>query len=303
MSDTFGIREASQALEELVEIQALNVDLREAVMACFSGGESRCWTVGELVDRFKNLGVCATRASVTAALAELALELELSSWAPWRLLERGTEWILAPKSELLELLSGVRRLPLKEASDLSEEHKAVLLVVIGYRQKGGVSKSRVGEILGLEASAILDDLLSFGLIYCDPSRELNFWRPTPSALLALGLRSHTDIPALKELEEWFDAQKEIRGIAKLDPFFERTSKLASRRLKREIERRGTLGEFALESDPLHLKRISSKESGSNLFRSDGPEAVGGSGEVKSPQSVVQGCPAQGGAVGSGEKKS
>ena len=117
-------------------------------MACLSGGESRCWTVGELVERFKNLGVCATRASVTAALAELGLELELSSWAPWRLLERGTEWILAPKSELLELLSGVRRLPLKEAKILSEEHKAVLLVVIGYRQKGGVSKTRVGEILG-----------------------------------------------------------------------------------------------------------------------------------------------------------
>ena len=86
-------------------------------MACLSGGESRRWTVAELVERFKNLGVCATRASVTAALAELALELELSSWAPWRLLERGTEWILAPKSELLELLSGVRRLPLKEAND------------------------------------------------------------------------------------------------------------------------------------------------------------------------------------------
>ena len=32
--------------------------------------------VGELVERFKNLGVCATRASVTAALAELGLELE-----------------------------------------------------------------------------------------------------------------------------------------------------------------------------------------------------------------------------------
>ena len=127
----------------------------------------------------------------------------------------------------------------------------MLLVVIGYRQKGGVSKSRVGEILGLEASFYLDDLLSFGLIYCDPSRELNFWRPTPSALLALGLRSHTDIPALKELEEWFDSQKEIRAIAKLDPFFERTSKLASRRLKREIERRGTLGEFGLEPDPSH----------------------------------------------------
>jgi chromosome segregation and condensation protein ScpB len=303
VSDTFRSREAGQPLEELVQIQALSVDLREAVMACLSGGESRRWTVAELVERFKNLGICASRAGVTAALAELALELELASWAPWRLLERGTEWILAPKSELLELLSGVRRLPLKEASDLSEEHKAVLLVVIGYRQKGGVSKTRVGEILGLEASAILDDLLSFGLVYCDPSRELNFWRPTQSALLALGLRSHTDIPALKELEEWFDSQKEIRGIAKLDPFFERTGKLAARRLKREIERRGTLGEFALEGDRPHLRTIPTEESGSDLFRSDGPDAVARSGEVESPQSVVQGCPVQGGAVGSGEKES
>ena len=50
-------------------------------MACLSGGESRRWTVAELVERFKNLGVCATRASVTAALAELGLELELSSSA------------------------------------------------------------------------------------------------------------------------------------------------------------------------------------------------------------------------------
>jgi hypothetical protein len=124
-------------------------------------------------------------------------------------------------------------------------------------------------------------------------------------LLALGLRSHTDIPALKELEEWFDSQKEIRGIARLDSFFERTSKLASRRLKREIERRGTLGEFALEleQDPSHLERIPDKESGSDLFRSDGPDAVGGSGEVESPQSVVQGGPAQGCAVGSGKKES
>ena len=141
---------------------------------------------------------------------------------------------------------------------LSEEHKAVLLVVLGYRRKGGVTKTRVGTILGLEASTYLADLCREGLIYCDPSRELNFWRPTPSALLALGLRSSTDIQALKELEEWFDAQKEIRGIAKLDPFFERTSKLASRRLKREIERRGTLGEFALEPDPPSLKEDSFK---------------------------------------------
>ena len=120
MSDTFGTREAGHPLEELIEVQALSVDLREAVMACLSGGESRCWTVGELVERFRNLGVCASRASVTAALVELGLELELSGWAPWRLLERGTEWILEPKSELVALLSGVRRLPIKEAKILSE---------------------------------------------------------------------------------------------------------------------------------------------------------------------------------------
>ena len=63
VSDTFGTRNAGQALEELVKTQAISVDLREAVMACLSGGESRRWTVGELVERFKNLGVCASRAS------------------------------------------------------------------------------------------------------------------------------------------------------------------------------------------------------------------------------------------------
>jgi chromosome segregation and condensation protein ScpB len=298
-----GAREAGQALEELVETQALSVDLREAVMACLSGRESRRWTVLELVERLKNLGVRASRAGVTAALAELALELELSGWAPWRLLERGTEWILEPKSELLEVLSGVRGLPVKEAKTLSEEHKAVLLVVIGYRRKGGVSKARVGEILGLEASSYLDDLLSRGFIYRDPSRELNFWRPTSQALLALGLRSSTDIPALKELEEWFDTQKEMRGIAKLDPFFERTSKLASRRLKREIERRETLGvALALELEA-SLESIPTEESDSDLFRSDGLDAAGLSYHVEPPQSVVEGCPAQGSAVGPGEKES
>ena len=134
MSDTLGTNAGQQPLEELVQTQALSVDLREAVMACFSGRESRRWTVSELVERFKNLGIRASRASVTAALAELEVELELSGWAPWRLLERGTEWILEPKRELVALLSGVRGLPLREI--LSEEHKAVLLVTIGYRQKG-----------------------------------------------------------------------------------------------------------------------------------------------------------------------
>jgi hypothetical protein len=109
-------------------------------MACLSGRESRRWTVLELVERFKNLGVCASRASVTAALAELGLELELSSWAPWRLVERGTEWILVPKSELLALLCGMRELPVPEPEKLSQEHKAVLLVVIGYGAKAAYPK-------------------------------------------------------------------------------------------------------------------------------------------------------------------
>ena len=120
---------------------------------------------------------------------------------------------------------------------------------------------------------------------------------------ALGLRSHTDIPALKELEEWFDT-KEMLGIAKLDPFFERTSKLASRRLKRELERRGTLGgsPLALEPDP-SLKRIPTEESDSDLFRSDGlASAAALSCHAESPQSVVQGCSAQGSAVGAGKKE-
>jgi hypothetical protein len=87
------------------------------------------------------------------------------------------------------------------------------------------------------------------------------------------------------------------------PSLKRTSKLASRRLKREIERRGTLGEFVLEPDPPHLKGIPTEESGSDLLRSDGPDAAALSLRVESPQSIVQGCSAQGGAVGSGEKES
>ena len=272
-------------------------------MACLCGRESRCWTVLELVERLKNLGVCASRAGVTAALAELALELELSSWVPWHLLERGTEWILEPKSELLKLLSDVRGLPAKEAKTLSEEHKAVLLVTIGYRRKGGVSKTRVGEILGLEVSSLLDDLLSQGLIYCEPAREVNFWRPTSEALLALGFRSYSDIPVLKELEEWFDTQKEMRAVAKLDSFFEKTSKLASRRLKRELERRGTVREsLDLEPDP-SLKRIPTEESDSDLFRSDGLDAAALSYDAESPQSIVESCSAQGSAARPGEKES
>ena len=118
--------------------------------------------------------------------------------------------------------------------------------------------------------------------------------------MRLGFRSYTDIPALKELEEWFDTQKEMRAIAKLDPFFERTSKLASRRLKRELERRGTLGGQSLPESRIPHLRDPTEESDSDLFRSDGPDAAALSCQVEPPQSVVQGCSAQGSAVGPGE---
>src|SRR5256885_9727700 len=123
-------------------------------MACLCGQESRRWTVGELVSRLKNLGVPSTRASLSGALSELELELELCPWAPWRLLERGQEWILEPKSELARLLSGGRKLPLSDPGRLSDEHKAVLLDVIGHRRTVGVSWHRIGATLRLDASAI-----------------------------------------------------------------------------------------------------------------------------------------------------
>ena len=146
MNDTFATGNADQeSLETLVKTQALSVDLREAVMACLSGGESRRWTVLELVERFKNLGVCASRASVTAALAELGLELELSSWAPWRLLERGTEWILAPKSELVELLCGVRRLPLKRRAIFQRNIRLCSWSLSGTAKKEGFPKPGWGD--------------------------------------------------------------------------------------------------------------------------------------------------------------
>jgi hypothetical protein len=176
--------------------------------------------------------VPCSRASVSAALSELEVELSLSPWAPWRLAERGQEWALTPKSELAQLLSGVRALPIPDPGRLSDEHKAVLLVVIGHRRKGGVSKTRVGEILGLDASAYLDDLARLQLVYVDPGREIAFWRPRPEALLALGFRSGTDVPALKELEDWFDGQRlDPEALAKGRP---------GRQLNRERKRRASV---------------------------------------------------------------
>jgi hypothetical protein len=225
-------------LEQRIAAQALAIDLKQAALACLAGAESRRWTLGELFCRLKNLGVPCSRASLAGALGELGLELSLCPWAPWRLVERGPEWLLEPKSELAGLLSGVRTLPLAEPGRLSDEHKAVLLVVIGHRRKGGVSKARVGEILGLDASACLEELRRLELVYADPSREVPFWRPRSEALLALGFRASADVPELKELENWFDGQRLEQGaLAKARP---------GRRHKRELKRRASVPRAAGE---------------------------------------------------------
>ena len=53
---------APPSLEQRVGAQALAIDLKEAIMACLSGQESRRWTVGELFARLQGLGVPGSRA-------------------------------------------------------------------------------------------------------------------------------------------------------------------------------------------------------------------------------------------------
>ena len=238
------VKPKREALEERIGAQALSADLKTAIVAALTGRESRRWTVGELFDRLNNLGVRCSKPAVAGALGELELEFALCPFLPWNLVEQGTEWSLATKSELLELLSGVRKLPGISSDTLTEEAKAVLLVVIGYRKKGGVSRTRIGEILGLEAALYLEDLSKKELVYTAPGKELNWWRPTPEALLALGLRSYSDIPELKELERYFDSTKSFGNDnereANLEPLLEKAKTSQARRRRRELERRASV---------------------------------------------------------------
>ena len=86
--------------------------------------------------------------------------------------------------------------------------------MIGYRHKGGVSKTRIHEILISRSFPYLLDLLwKMELVYTAPGKDLNWWRPTPEALLALGLRSYSEIPELKALKRYFDSQKSFQSEA------------------------------------------------------------------------------------------
>ena len=232
-----------EALEELIGAQALSTNLKPALLACLTGRESRRWTVAELSERLNNLGVRCSKPAVLGALGELELEISLCPWLPWTLVEHGTEWSLPPKSHLLELLSGIRKLPGISCDTLTDEHKAVLLVVIGHRRKGGVSKTRIGNILSLDAAPYLQDLSKRGLVYTAPDMELHWWRPSQEALLALGLRSGSDIPELKELERWFDSQTlfptDVKKQANVDAILEKSQASRGRKRRRELERRAS----------------------------------------------------------------
>jgi hypothetical protein len=239
------LKPKGEALEERISAQALTADLKTAIVAALTGRESRRWTVGELFDRLNNLGVRCSKPAVAGALGELELEFALCPFLPWNLLEQGTEWTLTTKTELLELLSGVRKLPGVTANTLlTDEAKAVLLVVIGYRKKGGVSKTRIGEILKLDPVPFLEDLSDRELVYTAPGKELSWWRPTPQALLALGLRSYSDIPELKELERYFDSTKsfgnDTERQANLEPILEKAKTSQARKRRRELERRSSV---------------------------------------------------------------
>ena len=182
-------------MEELIGPQALSADLQIAIVACLSGAESRRWTVGELFERLKNLGLHCSKPALLAALGELELEIALCQFPPWSLVEQGTEWSLAPKSQLLALLSGVRKLP---RAFLRFPHRRGQGGALGGDRlpaQGWGSKTRIGNILKRDPSRTRIFFGKESWFTPPGARTLSWRRPTPEALLALGPRSCSDIPS------------------------------------------------------------------------------------------------------------
>jgi hypothetical protein len=242
-----------------------DLDLPQALLACFTSRESRRWTVAELDDRLRGFGIRKSPGVIARLLGELSVELQLLSWSPWTLVEGPTDWILEPKTLLVSLLSGHRKITGQLAKLMTERHKAVLLVVLGYRVRGGISRTRLAEVLGLsDVSAELDGLRGWGVAYAGVVSGVVRWFPTKAALLALGYRSSEDIPALAELEKWFEAQERevaekreraqatgnvevtTAGDGKLEKILDNNARWRGRRLSREADRRGSVATL----DPL-----------------------------------------------------
>jgi hypothetical protein len=235
--------------EQVIAAQALETPLKPAVMACLSGGESARWTLAELADRLRGLAVPFTRPALLGSLLELQAELDAAPWAPWRLLERGQEWILVPKAEIYGLLLGVRAVPVSaEAPPLSDDEKAVLVVVLGYRRHGGVSRTRISEILRIDPAGALERLCAARLIKSDISGERVRWVPREETLLRLGYRAFSEIAALRPLEEWFEAQEKTSAVP-VEPALERSERARRRWSPREAERRASTPRHRKPSGP------------------------------------------------------
>jgi hypothetical protein len=105
--------------------------------------------------------------------------------------------MLLPKSEMYGLLLGVRAVPVaSESAPLSDDEKAVLMVVLGYRRYGGVSRTRISEILRIDPAEALQRLCAARLIRADESGERVRWMPREETLLRLGYRAFSEIAAV-----------------------------------------------------------------------------------------------------------
>src|SRR5260370_34825742 len=122
--------------EEALDRDVKSTPLPTAILAAFTGGKiGRVWKVGELERKLQGLGFQASRRSVTLALAELEAHLSENEFLPWILVEHGNQWQLVSKSGLLATIQKQQALPVNRV--LSDQEKAVVLVVIGHRKQGG----------------------------------------------------------------------------------------------------------------------------------------------------------------------
>ena len=120
---------------------------------------------------------------------------------------------------------------------------AFLLVVIGYGTRAGFHG--LGRFWAPRQLLNSRTFAKKELVYTAPGKELKWWRPTPEALLALGLAANSDIPALKALEHYFDSQASFQNDTQKEaktwsPSLRRPRPALSRRRRRELERRASL---------------------------------------------------------------
>ena len=116
--------------------------------------------------------------------------------------------------------------------------RAMPSLIVETRRTMALSMSNFGVFCGLRRS----------------SKSCAIVRPLSSNLGPLSFGDQRDCRVCLRIK----VDQKVRAIARLDPFFQKTSKLASRRLKREIERRGTPRGEPLPSPRSQLPHLGSK---------------------------------------------